>query len=617
MTKQLITYVRWSSDEQTKGDSLRRQQAYIKEFKESHPEFKSSPEFDYMDQGVSGFKKLKKKPARMTAEEWEQKKELTLNQLTGDLSRFYADMRAGRFARGSVLVVEALDRLSRKSADDAYDDIREITKQYGIQIYTLADRDWFTEKTDLIQILKIFIKQEVANEESKKKAQRITQVWEGKNEKVTNDPDGYTLTSLTPGWIDVDPETGKRTINEANAETVRNIYRMRENGMSFIAIAIELNKLGIPTINARKIRKERLKKIQELHDKDQISKEEKATGRKRQFANRDETLISAMAGNWSRETVKYLLKAETVLGVLPANSKRPAIPGYYPQIVSQDLYDSVQLMSKGKPKGKCSATDSPLYVNLFRTLMICGHCGLTMTPNGIRPTSHYFGVYRCNGYAEHRFKECDTVSRKPFDLNITHRLFANLQILTANNDTSSTANKPDPRKLLEDVKTKINNLTQTIIALSAVGVPDQVLQEMTEAKAEQNRLEREIANDAIRKKTIKGDLNIAGLDLVNSSRDRTKARDAIAQIVKQVVIFGHSKTCDIYLFNGSIIRGLEYTKEGDLTATLEAATTETGRVEIDQIIGERLPLVLLGHKPEPTDTPPDFNGWPEADDPNE
>ncbi|WP_407732502.1 recombinase family protein [Pseudocitrobacter faecalis] len=620
MTKQLITYVRWSSEEQSQGDSLRRQQDYIQKFRDEHPEYESSPEYDYLDRGVSGFKKLKKKPAKMTAEEWEKKRELTMNQLTGDLSRFYKDMRSGKFVPGSVLIVEALDRLSRKPADEAYDDIREITKKFGLNIFTLADGEWYTAKTDLIQILKIFIKQEVANEESQKKSKRGYDNWTGKNEKVVSDPENYTLTSLTPGWIDVHPETRKRTINQAKAETVKNIYLMRDSGMSFIAIAIELNRQGVPTINARKIRKERLKKIQELQEKSKAVREDKATGRKRQFANSDATLLDAMAGNWSRETVKHLLQTETVLGTLPATAKRPAVHNYYPQIISQTLFDSVQLKSRGKPRGKCSATESPLYVNIFRTLMICGHCGLTMTPAGMRPVSNYFGTYRCNGYIEHRKNangvcDCDTVSRKPFDLNMTARLFANLKVLTVAGDEVQAAPKKDPRLELEEVKTKINNLTQTIIALSAVGVPDAVLAQMTEAKSEQNRLEVEIANSVIRNQTVSGDLDISSLNLIDSARDRTKARDTIAQIVKQVVVFGKDKLCDVYLFNGSVVRGIQYTKEGDLTARLYSATDNQFISELNLISGSVGGLEVSGKITE-SHTAPDFTDWPESDEPD-
>ncbi|MBS6436323.1 MAG: recombinase family protein [Pantoea sp.] len=58
----ICQYARWSSLEQSSGDSLRRQRDLVAQYLAKHPEDTAPPQFIYIDKGISGFKS---KPVQM------------------------------------------------------------------------------------------------------------------------------------------------------------------------------------------------------------------------------------------------------------------------------------------------------------------------------------------------------------------------------------------------------------------------------------------------------------------------------------------------------------------------------------------------------------------------
>ena len=88
------SYVRFSTPEQAKGDSLRRQFEKSKKYADDHG-LVLDTSLDLLDQGLSGY----------TGE----------NQQKGALGVFIRPMESGIVQSGSVLIVEILDRLSRES----------------------------------------------------------------------------------------------------------------------------------------------------------------------------------------------------------------------------------------------------------------------------------------------------------------------------------------------------------------------------------------------------------------------------------------------------------------------------------------------------------------------
>ena len=87
------SYIRFSSAIQLKGDSLKRQTSLREEYLAKHPELELDTTLNLSDLGVSAYDRS--------------------NITKGALGRFLQAVKDGKIARGSYLLVESLDRLSR------------------------------------------------------------------------------------------------------------------------------------------------------------------------------------------------------------------------------------------------------------------------------------------------------------------------------------------------------------------------------------------------------------------------------------------------------------------------------------------------------------------------
>jgi len=105
MKKTAYSYIRFSSPEQAKGDSFRRQLSRTVEYCEKHDLILSETRFQ--DLGVSG---------------WTGK-----NIERGALGDFLIAVKAGKIPTGSVLIVENFDRFSRLKPRVAYAKLGEMT----------------------------------------------------------------------------------------------------------------------------------------------------------------------------------------------------------------------------------------------------------------------------------------------------------------------------------------------------------------------------------------------------------------------------------------------------------------------------------------------------------
>ena len=154
MIKKAYSYLRMSTQTQLKGDSLRRQLAASEEYARSH-ELQLVEQFE--DIGVSAFRGK--------------------NSEKGALATFLEMIDQGYVEKGSYLLVESLDRLSRENVLKALPQFISIV-QAGITIVTLADNQTYTEESlshtqgQLFVTLGIMFR---ANEESATKSKRLKQ----------------------------------------------------------------------------------------------------------------------------------------------------------------------------------------------------------------------------------------------------------------------------------------------------------------------------------------------------------------------------------------------------------------------------------------------------------
>lgn len=119
----------------------------------------------------------------------------------GGLGAILEAIQQGLVRRGDVLVVEAIDRLSRAQAMDALRLLGDIVRS-GVSIITLEDNQTFTEESlNGPQLFLLAAKVQGAHEYSKRLGSRVKAAWKVKEEKARA---GQQVTKLhnIPAWVD-------------------------------------------------------------------------------------------------------------------------------------------------------------------------------------------------------------------------------------------------------------------------------------------------------------------------------------------------------------------------------------------------------------------------------
>jgi DNA invertase Pin-like site-specific DNA recombinase len=223
----VYSYSRWSTPEQAKGDSSRRQAEAAARWAAKHG-YELDERLRITDEGVSAYRGS--------------------NAQDGGLGRFIEACRRGLIDPGSYLLVESLDRISRLPAIDALFLFREITKA-GVIIATLADGQEYSaerlanDSTSLIIALMVALR---AHEESKTKGRRVAAAWAEKRRKVRENP-AQRLTSRGPSWLIPKADGGWRE-DPVKADAVRRIFAMTIAGTGEHTIAATFNREGVPVL---------------------------------------------------------------------------------------------------------------------------------------------------------------------------------------------------------------------------------------------------------------------------------------------------------------------------------------------------------------------------------
>ena len=164
------------------------------------------------------------------------------NAQVGALGQFLEAIETGRVSRGSILILESIDRLSA-AVGQALQLFISILN-HGVEIITAEPRRKYTSDSinDIASILEPLIYMSRAHEESKTKSMRIRAVW-GQRMKAAR-ADKRPAWGSVPAWIIRTPDGFRLDSNRA--EVVRLIFRLAVEGMGARRIAQELNERGIP-----------------------------------------------------------------------------------------------------------------------------------------------------------------------------------------------------------------------------------------------------------------------------------------------------------------------------------------------------------------------------------
>ena len=234
------SYVRYSSLEQKKGKTLERQQDNFKRICSIHGLTPANEVF--YDLGKSGFKPPKNV----------NKDELVKAEQQAELKRFRDLVKDGTIKSGSWLVLDEISRLGRWERIDIEIFIRYLVLEGGLTVCMenmVVDKDNI-RKFDVAML--IFIKSELAREESLKRQRFSVDSWTRKRANASTKP----MTAKCPNWLipqfDGAGKVSGFKVDEDKARIIRYIFSLAGiSGRGSLSICQELNKNQVSTFSGK------------------------------------------------------------------------------------------------------------------------------------------------------------------------------------------------------------------------------------------------------------------------------------------------------------------------------------------------------------------------------
>jgi len=215
-----ISYIRFSTPEQLKGNSLKRQLQNSQEYAENHGLFLDE-RFNYKDLGLSAY-------------HGEHKTKGALGSLLELVDK-------GKIPQGSVLLIESLDRLSRDRVREALSQFLQIIDK-GIKIITLIDEKEYDKDLDVGQLQYSLGVMARAYDESATKAKRLQDAWKDKRSEI----DVKKITAIAPAWLKLNKKIQKFELIPDRCRLIQRIYKLYLDGNGAEKIARILNSENIP-----------------------------------------------------------------------------------------------------------------------------------------------------------------------------------------------------------------------------------------------------------------------------------------------------------------------------------------------------------------------------------
>jgi DNA invertase Pin-like site-specific DNA recombinase len=300
------SYIRFSHPDQAKGDSLRRQTAAAAEWCARNA-VRLDTSTTLHDLGRSAFT-----GAHRT------------NPDRHALAAFLKLVEAGRVPRGSYLVVENLDRLSREDIQPALLLALNLM-QAGVRIVQLKPVEMvFDDKSDTMPVMMMIMELSRGHSESAIKSERVGAAWAQRKKAAREGAD--VLTRRLPAWVE--ERGGKLVLIPSRAAAVRRVFALAGRGFGHTAIVRRLTAEQVPPLGT--------------------------------------------AGHWARSYVNALLADRRAVGELQPKTRRgktadgAAVPGYFPAVVTEEEWLAARAVAASRP---VKATRGGKHLDLFSGLV--------------------------------------------------------------------------------------------------------------------------------------------------------------------------------------------------------------------------------------------------------
>ncbi len=311
------SYVRFSTPDQAKGDSLRRQTEAAEAWCEKHG-VALDTSTTLHDLGKSAFTGSHR-----------------VNPDRHALAGFLKLVEAGKIPRGSYLVLENLDRLTREHIQPALLLALNLL-QSGIRIVQLKPAEMvFDDKSDTLPVMMMMMELSRGHGESAIKSERIGAAWrekkqrarDGEPQKETKRIDGESrvLTRKLPAWLQ--ERNGSIVAVPKRAAVVKRIFALAIAGYGLKAIVKKFTAEKVPPFTA--------------------------------------------GATWNHAYIHMILKDRRALGEYQPRDRADKpdgdiIRGYYPAIVSEEEYDAARA---GAAQRQQKPGRGSLHPNIFAGLL--------------------------------------------------------------------------------------------------------------------------------------------------------------------------------------------------------------------------------------------------------
>lgn len=313
------SYVRFSTPEQAKGNSRRRQYKAAIEYADRHDlELVKDSNYAFLDAGVSAYRGT------------------NVNRVTSSLGRFYDYVKQGKIVPGSYLLVESLDRLSREQVTEALPRFLDLLNS-GIIVVTFGDGTVYRKSAEPMQLVMSIFHMSRAHSESSVKGKRVSDAWQQKQSLARSE--GLPLGAACPQWLSFDGEAYR--VVPDRASVVKRVFDLTVQGYGQRAIVKLFNGEGVPVFGSE---------------------------------NRNKS------GLWGNSSIAKILANRSVLGEYQPNiwtegqrrTSGEPIKDFYPSVIEEELYYAA--LEGRRSRNVSKATKTSANFNVWAKVAVCAYC---------------------------------------------------------------------------------------------------------------------------------------------------------------------------------------------------------------------------------------------------
>lgn len=507
------SYLRFSTPEQMRGDSFRRQSSMAEAYALQHG-LELDTTLTLHDLGVSAFR-----GKNLTAE--------------SQLGFFLRAIEEGIVPEGSYLLVESLDRISRQTARKALRALESVVDA-GAVLVTLNDGRKYDKDNlddDPVALLLSILTFMRAHEESAMKASRLKAAWAEKRTQASKAR--KPMTSVCPAWLNLDRKTGLFHEVPERVQIVRRIFDMTLEGVGQGIIAQTLNREGVP--------------------------------------------VFGRGVHWHRTYIAKILDNPAVRGVFVPHVQDQSsgklvrlalepVPNYYPAIIDVDTLERLQTMRAESAQPRRGRHAAKPLNNIFGGLGRCALCGSTMTMTNKGDGNKYFVCTRAKAGAGCTYRTLRYQRIEDCFLSTWPALLDTLP------DASDQAKRVRQslqtlQEHLDWIAQTIDSIVQTIESSTQQPAPTALLERLSELELERNstlqmQQEYTLREQTLERNTLAFRVQSLRESMAEQPINKAKVNALLRQLFSAVLISRESETLEFQWHHSALKTPVHFARDG-------------------------------------------------------